>query len=77
MLKILQMVLLHKLAPELAEMVGHALAQVMMDRGTYDPVIRQADILEQTLRESANLIERWHGRDDGRPGDRIRLTPTA
>jgi guanine deaminase len=40
--------------------------KVMMDRGTYDPVIRQADILEQSLRESANLIERWHGRDAGR-----------
>ncbi len=40
--------------------------KVMMDRGTYDPIIKPGDILEQTLRESANLIERWHGRDDGR-----------
>ena len=42
------------------------LGKVMMDRGTYDPTIRQADILERTLRESADLISRWHGRDDGR-----------
>lgn len=42
------------------------LGKVMMDRGTYDTTIRQADILERTLRESADLISRWHGRDDGR-----------
>ena len=42
------------------------LGKVMMDRGTYDPFIRQADIFDQTLRESADLISRWHGRDDGR-----------
>ena len=40
--------------------------KVMMDRGTYDPIIKPGDILDQTLRESSNLIERWHGRDDGR-----------
>ena len=40
--------------------------KVMMDRGTYDPTIKQADILDRTLRESADLISRWHGRDDGR-----------
>lgn len=40
--------------------------KVMMDRGTYDPTIRQADILDRTLRESADLISRWHGRDGGR-----------
>lgn len=49
---------------------GHGIraivGKVMMDRGTYDPVIRQADILGQSLRESADLIARWHGRDDGR-----------
>ena len=38
-----------------------------MDRGTYDPTIDPRDILEQTPgRESARLIERWHGADDGR-----------
>ena len=40
--------------------------KVMMDRGTYDPIIKPADILDQSLRESADLIARWHGRDDGR-----------
>lgn len=40
--------------------------KVMMDRGTYDPVIMPSAILEQSLRESADLIARWHGRDDGR-----------
>ena len=40
--------------------------KVMMDRGTYDETIRQADILDRSLRESADLISRWHGRDGGR-----------
>ena len=40
--------------------------KVMMDRLTYDPTIDPTAILERSLRESANLIERWHGRDDGR-----------
>jgi guanine deaminase len=44
------------------------LGKVMMDRITYDETIAPAAILEQTLRESAGLIERWHGRDDGRLG---------
>src|SRR5215212_4426088 len=44
------------------------LGKVMMDRVTYDPTIEPASILERTLRESAGLIERWHGRDDGRLG---------
>ena len=40
--------------------------KVMMDRGTYDPTIDPHDILEQSLAESARLIERWHGADEGR-----------
>ena len=44
------------------------LGKVMMDRVTYDPTIEPATILERSLRESADLIERWHGRDDGRLG---------
>ena len=39
-----------------------------MDRGTYDPVIEPSTILERSLRESADLIARWHGVDDGRIG---------
>ncbi|HUP54785.1 MAG TPA: amidohydrolase family protein, partial [Methylomirabilota bacterium] len=42
------------------------IGKVMMDRGTYDPVIDPRDILEQSLAESARLIEKWHGADDGR-----------
>ena len=44
------------------------LGKVMMDRGTYDPIIEPSTILERSLRESADLIERWHGADDGRLG---------
>jgi guanine deaminase len=44
------------------------LGKVMMDRGTYDPVIEQSTILERSLRESSDLIARWHGVDDGRLG---------
>jgi guanine deaminase len=44
------------------------LGKVMMDRLTYDPTIEPSTILERTLRESAGLIERWHGADDGRLG---------
>jgi guanine deaminase len=40
--------------------------KVMMDRITYDPTIAPATILDRTLAESARLIERWHGVDDGR-----------
>jgi guanine deaminase len=42
------------------------IGKVMMDRLTYDPTIDPTAILERSLRESANLIERWHGRDAGR-----------
>ena len=44
------------------------LGKVMMDRGTYDPMIEPSTILDRSLRESADLISRWHGRDDGRLG---------
>jgi guanine deaminase len=44
------------------------LGKVMMDRGTYDPTIEPATILDRSLRESADLIARWHGVDDGRIG---------
>jgi guanine deaminase len=42
------------------------IGKVMMDRLTYDPTIDPNAILERSLRESAGLIERWHGRDAGR-----------
>ena len=44
------------------------LGKVMMDRITYDPTIDPATILDRSLRESAALIERWHGAADGRLG---------
>src|SRR5262245_24980944 len=44
------------------------LGKVMMDRLTYDPTIEPSTILERSVRESASLIERWHGADDGRLG---------
>jgi guanine deaminase len=44
------------------------LGKVMMDRGTYDRIIEPSTILERSLRESADLIERWHGAADGRLG---------
>jgi len=44
------------------------LGKVMMDRGTYDPTIEPSTILDRSLRESADLITRWHGADDGRLG---------
>jgi guanine deaminase len=44
------------------------LGKVMMDRLTYDETIPPATILERSLRESAELIERWHGHDGGRLG---------
>ncbi len=46
--------------------------KVMMDRVTYDPTIDPTVILDQSLRESAALIERWHGADD----DRLRYAVT-
>jgi len=44
------------------------LGKVMMDRVTYDEQIDPATILDRSLRESAELCERWHGADDGRLG---------
>ena len=44
------------------------LGKVMMDRVTYDPTIEPSTILERSLRESADLISRWHGAADGRLG---------
>jgi guanine deaminase len=44
------------------------LGKVMMDRGTYDETIAPTTILDRSVRESAELIERWHGADHGRLG---------
>jgi guanine deaminase len=44
------------------------LGKVMMDRVTYDPTIEPSTILERSLRESADLIARWHGAAGGRLG---------
>lgn len=41
------------------------IGKVMMDRVTYDD-LTPAQALEVSLRQSADLCERWHGRDDGR-----------
>jgi guanine deaminase len=46
--------------------------KVMMDRLTYDPTIDPSVILDQSLAESARLIERWHGAAD----DRLRYAVT-
>jgi guanine deaminase len=42
------------------------LGKVMMDRLRYDRLAPDAGILERSLRESADLCARWHGRDGGR-----------
>ncbi len=44
------------------------LGKVMMDRVTYDESIDPSTILDRSLRESADLAERWHGAADGRLG---------
>ena len=44
------------------------LGKVMMDRDTYDPTIEPSTILDRSLRETADLIARWHGADNGRLG---------
>jgi guanine deaminase len=44
------------------------LGKVMMDRETYDPTIEPSTILDRSLRETADLIARWHGADGGRLG---------
>lgn len=42
------------------------IGKVMMDRLRYDPRVGDSEVLELSLRQSQNLIERWHGRDNGR-----------
>jgi guanine deaminase len=42
------------------------LGKVMMDRGSYDTRLAPDRILETSLRQSADLCARWHGRDRGR-----------
>ena len=44
------------------------LGKVMMDRVTYDDTIEPSTILDRTLRESSDLISRWHGAASGRLG---------
>jgi guanine deaminase len=53
---------------EAAEVHGirAVIGKVMMDRLTYDEAITQGEILELSLRQSAELCARWHGRDAGR-----------
>jgi guanine deaminase len=42
------------------------IGKVMMDRLSYDTGHEAHEILDLSLRQSAELCERWHGRDDGR-----------
>ena len=42
------------------------IGKVMMDRITYDEAIAPGQILDASLAQSAELCERWHGRDAGR-----------
>src|SRR4029453_5416074 len=49
-------------APGIRAVIG----KVMMDRVTYDESIDPTTILDRSLRESAELCGRWHGRDEGR-----------
>src|SRR5918993_4721676 len=42
------------------------IGKVMMDRGSYDSRLPPGQILDMSLRQSADLCSRWHGRDDGR-----------
>ncbi len=42
------------------------LGKVMMDRGSYDDRLAPERVLEVSLRQSADLCSRWHGRDGGR-----------
>jgi len=42
------------------------MGKVMMDRLRYDASVRDAEVLELSLRQTADLIGRWHGRDRGR-----------
>jgi guanine deaminase len=42
------------------------IGKVMMDEVTYDERLPRERILEVSLRQSADLCSRWHGRDEGR-----------
>ena len=42
------------------------IGKVMMDRLTYDETLRPSEILDLSLRQSADLCARWHMRDNGR-----------
>ncbi|MDQ3554489.1 MAG: amidohydrolase family protein, partial [Chloroflexota bacterium] len=42
------------------------IGKVMMDELTYDERIPRERILDVSLRQSAELCERWHGADEGR-----------
>jgi guanine deaminase len=42
------------------------LGKVMMDRFRYDESLADSAVLERSVEESRRLIERWHGRDNGR-----------
>jgi len=42
------------------------MGKVMMDRLRYDATIEDSEVLDVSLAQSQRLIERWHGRDDGR-----------
>jgi guanine deaminase len=50
----------------LAHGIRATLGMVMMDRLTYDDVTPPERILEDSLRGSADLADRWHGADGGR-----------
>lgn len=43
-----------------------AIGKVMMDRLRYDTALADAEVLSASLRQSADLIARWDGRDGGR-----------
>src|SRR5438093_5605738 len=42
------------------------IGKVMMDRLSYDTERDPAEVLDLSLRQSADLCARWHGRDEGR-----------
>ena len=42
------------------------IGKVMMDRLTYDETRRPSEVLDLSLRQSADLCDRWHLRDEGR-----------
>ena len=42
------------------------IGKVMMDRLRYDETVDDREVLEVSLAQSRRLIDRWHGRDNGR-----------